>query len=37
VNSEIIKLDYDVKSLIKAIESNRMISSKLIPILEKGY
>lgn len=37
VESEIVKVSYDVESMIKAIEGNKMISSKLIPGLKEGF
>jgi putative phosphoesterase len=37
VHSEIIKVSYDVESMIKAIEENKMISNKLIPMLREGF
>lgn len=36
VKSEIIKVSYDIESIIKVIEENRMISNKLIPMLLQG-
>lgn len=37
VISEIIKVNYDIESMVKAIEENNMISSKLIPMLIEGF
>jgi putative phosphoesterase len=37
VHSDIIKVSYDVESMIKAIEDNNMISNKLIPMLREGF
>lgn len=37
VRSEIIRVDYDIESMIKAIEDNKMISNKLIPMLKEGF
>ena len=36
IKSEIIKVCYDIDSMINSIEGNRMISSKLIPMLRQG-
>lgn len=37
VESEIVKVSYDLESMIKAIECNKMISNKLIPGLKEGF
>ncbi|WP_461204827.1 metallophosphoesterase family protein [Clostridium sp. DL1XJH146] len=37
VKCEIIKVSYDVESMVKAIKENNMIYDKLIPMIEKGY
>jgi putative phosphoesterase len=37
VEAEIVKVSYDVESMVKAIENNRMISNKLIPMIKEGY
>lgn len=37
VESEIVKVSYNVESLIKAIEDNRMISNQLIPMIKEGF
>jgi putative phosphoesterase len=36
VESEIVKVSYDVESMVKAIEGNSRISNKLIPMLREG-
>lgn len=36
VDCEMVKVNYDLTEIIKVIETNKMISSKLIPMLEKG-
>jgi putative phosphoesterase len=36
VSSEIIEVDYDVQKIVTAINENRMISKKLIAMLEQG-
>jgi putative phosphoesterase len=35
--SEIVKVSYDVESMVKAIEGNKMISNMLIPMLKEGF
>ncbi len=37
VKSEIIYVDYDVESMVKAIEDNKMIFNKLIAMLQEGF
>ncbi|GIM30077.1 phosphoesterase [Clostridium polyendosporum] len=37
VYSEIIKVDYNIEGIVKAIEENKMISNKLISMLKEGF
>lgn len=37
VEAEVIKVDYDMEGIIKTIKSSRMISNKLIQMLQDGY
>lgn len=37
IKSEMIKVSYDIETIITAIRGNRMISDELIPMLRKGF
>lgn len=37
VKSETVNVNYDIDSMIKAIENSKMISDKLIPMLKQGF